>query len=417
MEKHSSAVTLERTQIGGSPSWSATILFFLLFSGPPMFRMRDPNASLEGVIDPIVVMQVSVWIIAGLWTLLEVHRCSKVQALTVSVGGKLGLGMALLLCLSVPTSEAPALSAYKIGQMLVSIVFTWLFVERYGIATSLRYIFLGSVGLCAGIAISAFVAPDLVLFQESHGLRLRGEFIADTGVVTSYAIMLLLIRSRRIAGIIFWPLLAMLVTLSALSLTREAWFVVFAFAVLFFTKRMRSAFVRNMGYVTFVVLPAFFLFYILPALQMYRSTETIWTLSDRIGLWLYLAGITLARSPWIGLGYYSASRVFGPEYNPGLGTAHSMFMEVFVGGGVLSLIPFLALCMLSLYRASLLILKGKTLVEFTCGMLFFASVAFGAMGADFGYGPMGITFWTLVAAIPLIPKQFRIETKVAVANS
>jgi hypothetical protein len=400
------AQEIYQTGVPLRPSWVATALFFLLFSGPPMFRLRDPNASLEGIIDPVIVFQVSVWIIAGMWTLLEIRRASRIShRLTLSGADKLGIAMAICLAISIPISAAPELSAFKIGQMFVCIIFTLVFVQLYGIARCLRYIFIGSLILCAGIVVSTFVAPGLVFIKETQGIRLRGDLIANTGVASAYAIMLLIIRGSKMANIIFWPMLSSLLVLLGLSLTREAWFVVLAFIVLYFVKRTRGVLMRNIGYATFLVLPALFIFYVLPSLQAYRSTASIWTLSDRTGLWLYLTGITVARSPWIGLGYYSASRVFGPEYNPGLGTAHSMFVEVFAGGGLLSLIPLLTLCILLSYQALQLILRATTRVEFACGTLFFATLAFGAMGADFGFGPVGMTFWILAAAIPILPKR------------
>lgn len=388
------------------PTWTATVLFFLLFSGPPAFRIRDVNASLEGVIDPIVVLQVSVWVIAGLWAVFEIRRASKaMRALTAAAPAKLGLAMAAILLISIPISAAPALSAFKVGQMFVCIIFTLIFVELYGVARSLRYILIGSLMLCGGIGASALIAPQLVFVKDGQHMRLRGDLIADTGIVVSFAIILLIIRGPRIKNYIFWPLLTMLLVLLGLSLTRQAWMVILAFVFLYAVKRTKGVLIRSIGYATVLALPALFIFYILPVLQDYRSTGSIWTLSDRTGLWLYLASTTIAQSPWIGLGYYSASRVFGPEYNPGLGTAHSMFIEVFAGGGLLSLVPLLVLCVLLSYRAGRMIFSGRTRGELACGTLFFAVLIFGAMGADFGFGPAGITFWTLASAIPVFSKR------------
>src|SRR2546429_4729771 len=57
---------------------------------------------------------------------------------------------------------------------------------------------------------------------------------------------------------------------------------------------------------------------------------------------------------------YSASRIYGPEYNPGLGTAHSMLLEVLAGGGVLSFALLLTLCVtLSRYAAGLLYARDR----------------------------------------------------------
>ncbi|MGH7870245.1 MAG: hypothetical protein ACREP9_22035, partial [Candidatus Dormibacteraceae bacterium] len=113
-----------------------------------------------------------------------------------------------------------------------------------------------------------------------------------------------------------------------------------------------------------------------------------------------LVGVTMVRSPWVGLGYFSASRILGPDFNPGMGTAHSMFVEVFLGGGLISLIPLVMLCVLLSIGAFHLLKKGRTQLEFTTGVLFFVTLALGAMGADIASGQVAIAFWSLAAAIP-----------------
>lgn len=384
-----------------SPTLFAAVLFFLLFSGPPSFRLRDPTDSLEGVIDPTVVFQVSVWVVAGIWTLYQLRKEFRAQSpITLGLPGKLGLLMIFFLGLSSFVSEAPLLTAFKVGQILVSLLFTWLFVYRYGIAKCIDYVFLGSTILCVAIAISAFAAPDLVLFSDEGHMRLRGDPIAVMGTVGTYSTILLFIKRRQIPRVIFWPLLAMLCTLLAFSLTRSAWFLVLAFLLLYFARQSKGTFVRKLGFGCLAILPFVFFFYILPALQEYRATESIATLTGRTDLWVYLVGVALLRSPWIGLGYYSASRIFGTDFNPGMGTAHSIFVEVFLGGGLVSLIPCMALIFLLTRKALKLLSKDRTDLEFLCGMLFMVTLTIGLLGGDFSSGEIGITFWSLAAAIP-----------------
>jgi len=383
------------------PSWVAGALFVLLFSGPPSLRLRDPEASVQGIIDPTVIVQVSVWVGAGIWTLFQLRKeLRKPDPLRMSLPVKFGLAMICLLCLSIFVSEAPPLTAFKVGQMLVSFLFSLIFVHRHGIAKCLDYILFGSAALCVAIAICAFAIPDLVLFSTDDGMRLRGDPIAVAGIVVTYAMILLLVERRRILDVIFWPLFVLLCAVLAFSLTRQAWFLVLAFYVLYFVRRLKSGFVRTLGFILLSVIPFIFLFYILPAADQFRPADTVGTLTGRTDLWVYLVGVTVARSPWIGLGYFSASRILGPDFNPGMGTAHSMFVEVFLGGGLLSLIPLVVLCLLLSYKALQLLLKGRTQLEFTCGALFIVTLALGAMGGDIGYGEVGVTFWSLVAAIP-----------------
>jgi hypothetical protein len=384
------------------PGWTETALFFLLFSGPPSFRLRDPEASIEGLIDPSVILQVSVWVIAGIWTLHQFRKNSRGGSpLEVGLPGKLGIAMIVFLSVSIFVSEAPQLTAFKVGQMVVTLLFTLLFVQKYGIAKCLDNIFVGSVALCVAIAASAFVAPDLVLFATSDGMRLRGDPIAVMGIVGTYSMVLLLIKKDDIPKVFFWLLMLFLSVLLALSLTRQAWLLVLAFYVLYFVKRLRGPVARKLGFLFVAVFPFVSFFYILPALDQFRSADSVGNLTGRTDLWVYLVAVTITRSPWIGLGYYSASRVLGPEFNPGLGTAHSVFVETFLGGGLLSLIPLTVLCLYLSIKAFQSISKGSTRLEFTCGALFFVTLTLAALGGDIGFGQIGIAFWSLAAATPL----------------
>jgi len=394
---------MSRSLNAGRPTLFATLLFFLLFSGPPSLRLRDPFDSIEGVIDPSVVFQASVWVLAGIWTLYQLRkdRCARLpEVMSLPLPEKLGLLMILFLSASAFVSDAPLLTAFKVGQILVSLLFTWMFVYRYGITRCLDYVLIGSVTLCAAIAISTVLAPDLVFFLDEGQTRLRGDPIAPLPTVVTYSIILLILKKKQIAEILFWPLMAGLGTLLAFSVTRHAWFLVIGFIAFYSVRSAKAAFVRKVGYASLCVFPFLFFFYLLPALQDYRSTESIGTLTGRTDLWVYLVGITLLRSPWIGLGYYSASRTFGIDFNPGMGTAHSTFVEVFLGGGLLSLIPCLALCLLLIRRAISCLSRRATKQEFACGTMFLVTMTIGLLGGDFAYGQVGITFWSLAAALP-----------------
>lgn len=383
------------------PTLFAVLFFFLLFSGPPTLRLRSPEDSLDAKVDLAVLVQVSVWMAAGIWVLYQIHREYRSHSLApLGLPNKLGLLMISFLALSTVVSDAPLLTAFKVGQMLVALLFTWIFVQRYGIAKCIDYVFLGSTMLCVAIAISALAAPDLVLFDTSDGMRLRGDPIAVMGIVGTYSTILLFIKRRRMPPGVFWFLLALLCALLAFSLTRQAWFLVLGFLVLNFAKRSKGTFVKRLGFVLLLIFPFVFVFYILPALEQYRATDSIWSLTGRTDLWIYLVQVVLDRSAWIGLGYYSASRILGPDFNPGMGTAHSMLVEVLLGGGLFSLIPCLALCVVLSRKAFQFLAKGRSELEFVCGALFVVTLALGLMGGDFGYSQVGITFWSLAAALP-----------------
>src|SRR5438477_8053641 len=58
------------------PGWAVTLLFVLLFSGPPSFRIRDPEASLVGEIDYVVILRLLVTMAAAIWVLYQWRRRS-----------------------------------------------------------------------------------------------------------------------------------------------------------------------------------------------------------------------------------------------------------------------------------------------------------------------------------------------------
>jgi O-antigen ligase len=139
--------------------------------------------------------------------------------------------------------------------------------------------------------------------------------------------------------------------------------------------------------------------------SQYRDPETVTNMGDRVGLWRHLTTVTLNQSPWFGLGYYSASRIHGPEYNPGLGTAHSMFIEVLSGGGVLSFAPLIALCVtLSTYAVRLLYLR-RDRFSFAASSLFIACLLLGFTGEELDSGPVAMGFWFCAAVLPLLYEQ------------
>src|ERR1700747_1287254 len=161
--------------------------------------------------------------------------------------------------------------------------------------------------------------------------RVSGELIAPTGLVSVLAIILLLTTVRGIWKTIPLSLFAFFLSLLVLSLMRTAYITAFVFFALVVLKRPNIKPLRRFTYCLCAILLILYVFHRIPSVSEYRSPETISTLSDRTGLWRHLTTVTLHQSPWFGLGYYSASRIYGPEYNPLLGTAHSIFFEVLTG--------------------------------------------------------------------------------------
>jgi O-antigen ligase/polysaccharide polymerase Wzy-like membrane protein len=393
------------------PTFTAAALFLLILSGPPKIRIRDPEASLHGDIDWVVILHVVVWGLAGLWVLLQIGKRfqAKRPLLRLRLAQILGLGVILSLAVSISISAAPVLTAFKVYQMLVSMLFTQIFIERFGVATSLKALFWGNTLLCVAIASCAFLVPDMVWTPSEFNpdpSRLFGDRIAQTGVVSVLAMILLLTTVRKIWKALPASLLVLFLCLLVLSLLRTAYITAFVFFTLVLLRRPNIKPLRRFAYFLCGFLLLSYACGWIPSLSQYRNPETVSTLGDRIGLWRHLTTVTLNHSPWFGLGYYSASRIHGPEYNPGLGTAHSMFFEVLSGGGVVAFAFFLALCVtLSRYVVRFLYLR-KDRLSFAIGTLFIACLLFGFTEENVDSGPVAICFWCSAAILPWLHRWF-----------
>ncbi|HEX6806211.1 MAG TPA: hypothetical protein VF133_21235 [Terriglobales bacterium] len=389
-----------RSVMARVPAFTA-VIFFLLFSGPPSFRKRDPMDSLQGVVDWSVLLQAAVWVFAGLWTVYQLGRDLRAgRRIPITQAEIAGLVMIACLAVSIFVSEAPLLTAFKIGQLLISLLFAALFVRRHGISKCIDYIFAASVVLTLAIAVCAFVAPDLVFYEDFDMVRLHGDPIAPLPTVATYALFLLITRRRRLSEFRFWILFSFLSTMLVVSLTRHAWFLAIASLLLYLYKESKSAVLRRTTLLLLATAPFVLVFYVFPALNTYRSSDSIANLTGRTDLWVYLVGITILRSPWIGLGYYSASRLVASNFNAGMGTAHSAFVEVFLGGGLISLIPCLILFYLLAYKSLQCLSRTAPRLNFVGGVLFLITATIALMGGDFTAGEIGITFWSLAAFLP-----------------
>ena len=386
-------------------TYVATSLLLLMYSGPPKFRIRDPEASLHGDVDWVVILHIFAWGLAGAWVLFQILKRDRAKLFLarLRMPQKLALAMILLLAVSAVLSKAPALSAFKIYQMAVCLLFTQLFVQRFGYTSCLKHIFWGTALVCIAIAFCAFLAPDLVWIGSDFNpdpSRLKGDLIAPTGPVSALAIILLLTGVRKIWRVLPLALLCLFLGLLVFSLMRTAYLVILGFFALVLIKRPNAKSLRQLAYFAGALALAVYVYHWLPSLSQYRHPEDVANLGDRVGMWHYLTNITLTQSPWLGLGYYSASRVYGPQYNPALGSAHSMFFEILLGGGVPSFALFTALCVtLSVYAAYLLF-KNRDHFSFAIASLFFATLIFGSMGDEIDSGPAALCFWYSVAALP-----------------
>lgn len=398
------------------PTLTAAAIFLLALSGPPRFRIRDPESSLRGEMDWVVILHLAVWAAAGLWVVWQLAKRfqGKRTVLRLHLPQIFGLVMILGLAASVWVSDAPLLTAFKVYQMLVSLLLAQIFTERFGVWTSLKTMLWGNTLLCIAITGCALWLPDEVWTASEFNpdpSRLFGDLIAPTGVVSVLAIILLLTSVRKVWKALPLALLALFFGLLALSLMRTAYITAFVFFALVLLKRPSIKPLRRVAYLLSATLLMLYLCNRLPSVSQYRDPETASNLGDRIGLWRHLTNVTLSQSPWFGLGYYSASRIHGPEYNPGLGVAHSIFVEVLAGGGVLSFGPLIALCVtLSAYVVRLLYLR-RDRFAFAASSLFIACLLLGFTGEGLDSGPVAMGFWFCAAVLPRLFEQSLKQTR------
>lgn len=383
------------------PSMFATLFFVLLHTGPPKFRFRDPEASLSGELDPAALIQVVVWILAGLWGSWQFFNDSTLGWRHFRSSYTLGGSVILCLIISIFVSLSPLLTAFKVFQVIVVVMFCYAFVYRYGIAAALDRLLVSNLILCAMIASAALVVPELIFFDSETGAqRLTGRGIAEAGIVGSFAIVLLFTTRRRIPRPIWWATLVVLAYFLFLTLMRTAYFVVIVFFLLAFFRHKRMTDTR--GTIAFVLITLGIVVPIALSVDFsaYRDPESLYTLSDRIGLWTHYIERTLSQSPFFGFGFVSGPRILGLEYNPRLGSAHSIFFEVFVGAGLVGFLSFF-LVFWKLSKAAIsMLLKRHDQISFAISSLFVATAMHGVIGGELDSGQVGFTFWLLMICIP-----------------
>ena len=239
--------------------------------------------------------------------------------------------------------------------MLIMILFSYLWIEKYGFETTLYNLFWGCVFLAIIIALAGLFYPSLVFI----GQRMRGDRIANTGAVAGMGFILLLSFAPKINRFIFVGLLILFLYLLILSMTRSAYAVVLFFLIAAFLRRTNILALKLFIYLLLFLFPILFILQIMPIVFKWiiREPESIVTLSSRIPLWEHLIDVMWKESPVFGLGFYSGSRIYGSQYIAGLGTAHNSFMEVLTGGGIISGFLFFLILSSALRASGVLMIR------------------------------------------------------------
>lgn len=378
-----------------------------------MFRSRDPLASLRGEVDAVVIFQLLVWGIAGLWVVVQLYnrrvRLNDGLFPQFLLPQKLGLALVFCLACSALVSPAPLFTLFKVYQLGVLVLFGFLFVKRFGVETCLNRLLLGYAILCIGAIILALVAPDVVLKPStvSDLARWRGDLYVPIATVTVFAIALLLGNPPAISRPLFVLGLALFSTLLALSQTRTAYLAVFVFLTLAAVRRPKvTALRRSLWAIPASVSVLLLTGFMSPVTKwVVREPESVQGLSGRMGLWTYVVGIALKKSPWIGLGYYSGARILSLEYASNLGKPHSAFVEVLVGGGLASAVVLTLLCCVLIGYVAKLLSRQDGLSFAVASLLPLVLVMAAGGWGEFDSGPLALAFWCLAAMLPLLVRQ------------
>ena len=405
------------TRVAQTPNWFDSLLFLTLMSGPPKFRERDPLASLTGAIDLVVIVHVVVWICGGLWVLARLYPAVLRRGIVPALNPAQALGALFIAALMLSAWESPGflLTAFTLGQFVVMLSFIWVFTHRFGTSACLRHLFIGVSLLAVAIVAAIVLSPELVAGARAieagfvlGRTRVVGNTLTDVGSVAVLGLVFCLSSAPRLRAPIFWGALALFGGLLVASRTRSAYIALLSFLVIGFMHG-RGLRVRQL----IVPLVAFsFGVFVMDALTsttefLVREPGSIGTMSDRIPLWQYLTSTVMREAPLTGLGYYSASRVYAAQYNPGLGNAHSAFFEVLVGGGILGAAVYLVLCgSLVWFAVRLLSLaSGRPTAVAVAGLLSVALVSGVTQPEGIHAGPLGFAFWSTTALLPALLRE------------
>jgi O-antigen ligase len=406
-------MSVRSTRTPDAPNWFESFLFLALMSGPPKFRGRDLSASLTGVIDLVVVIHIVIWACGGLWVLARLYPAAVRRGVVPSANPAQAIGALFIAALTLSLRDSPGilLSGFTLGQFAVMLGFAWVFTHRFGTSACLRHLFIGVTVLALATVAATFLAPGLVGTDETNvsvqGARIGGDFIAGTANVAVTGIVLCLSSVPPLRGPMFWGALSLFSALLVASRTRTAYVALVAFLTIGFVCGKRLPVRRLLLPLAAVILGVVFMDAFASTTDyVLRERESIQTMSDRIPLWQHLTSVVMRESPLTGLGYYAASRLLATEYNASLGTAHSVFFEVLVGGGIVGAALYVLLCASLIWFAVKLLRKtsGQPEALASAGLLSVALVMGITSETALHAGPLGFAFWSTTALIPRLSR-------------
>lgn len=374
--------------------WS--LLFLLLFSGPPKFRIRDGGAGLYAHMDVALVLQAATFIVVG--SILGFWMLRYRGAIQWYKAQKLTLLLIATFALSACVSDYPLYTLFRAFQVLVLFLFTAMYVGRFGSGVTLRSMLYSGLIVCAVDVACLFIIPGAVLKSSETGFpRFFGDGVAPTAEVAPILFALALSLRHRCR----WLTIPCAATIAFFSLYRVAWVSIAALLVLPCILAPRIPNLRLLRAICFCT-PVLIVLLGLPAQwRTVRDPATISDLSGRPEIWKFIAEDVIARSPILGEGYASASVELTGRLDPSLGYCHGVWMDIFAGSGVIGLSIFGAWLGTVLVTSIQLVRKARLFpTAYAAFSLCVPILLIGSIEADLNSGPFAFTLWCLASLLP-----------------
>ena len=383
------------------PKFYEILLFLLIFSGPPRFRSRDPLSSFRGEIDWVVILNLIIWALGAIWVLKNFYiYIYKYKTLKFQSTEKLCLLFAFSLSLGIFVSQAPLLTSFRVFQIFIMSLFAYFWVRKFNLFT-IRHLIIGYIVIGVVIILASILKPELVYVPYTNKLRLRGDYIANAGAIGLIGLILTLVNPPTKSKLVNLLLIIMFFYILLSSLTRTAYVgLILFFFLLLFNGDKKIYTLRWIRNILIVCLPVIFIYHREIFEFLIREENSISTLSDRTNVWSYIIYKVWEISPFIGLGF-AAERLFTFEVNTGVGTAHSSFIAVFFGGGVIGSFWYIFLLYNMLTYVLRLFKYIKNPIAFSLISIFSSIILIGVTSEEIVMAtPSGFTFYMLVSLLP-----------------
>jgi len=373
------------------------VLFVLIFSGPPKFRVREGGAGVTEGLDLALIIQIGVFIAVGFYLLLQGRK------IQLDLPQKLAVVLLGTFFISAFHSEYPAYTIFRAFQATVLFWFSASFVERFGVREHARWILWAGIVTCLLVLLCIPLNPDAVLeYSETGFPRLRGIGVAGTGEVAPLLFVVAMAHRHTLR----WVSVILSGALAFFSLSRAAWLSVALVMALVVVWRPKVWSLR-LSKIAVVATALIALFANASGfIENFREPpDSLVDLTGRPVIWATVADAVWTGSRWIGYGHSAASRVLTWDLDPGLGSAHSIFMDAFAGSGLIGLGIMLVLTLsvaVGCWKASRL---AKTPDVFAVCALSAVVVALGIIGGDVDTGPFAFVYWALPTLVSKVSVQ------------